>query len=259
MWGEGGGQYVLSEWVVSIPTDTVGHVVGVLGVGLLDTDWSSWAGRCWSLWLLPACQSLGVDSLSSRGSLDRSPFSILTTLLSASRAKILPSLVQVLLSALCLLTQSSRSLFSGVRSSTNAMPCLDYFHSVSPWYEPHDDLENWPALWATLMCCFVMCPSFSFSLIIASTLSSHCVVVSLLLSGPNSTRRFLTCHIILDRFFFYILHLVCYGGLSLLPAELHIFFQICAVSLSGDHKVYLTETPQIADFPLPPALWSEIS
>ena len=187
--------------VVSFPTDTVGHAVGVLGVGLLDTDWTSWAGRCWSLWLLPACESLGGGSLSSRGSLDRSPFSILTTLLSASRAKILPSLVQVLLTALCLLTRSSRSLFSGVRSSTIVMPhpfkflrawitsilCrLDTNRTMTwRWYP----LENWPTLWATLTCCFVMCPSFSFSLIITSTLSSHCIVVSLLLSEPSSTKR----------------------------------------------------------------------
>ena len=127
-----GGNMCYQSGVVSFLTDTVGHAVGVLGVGLLDTDWTSWAGRCWSL---PACESLGGGSLSSRGSLDRSPFSILTTLLSASRAKTLPSLVQVLLTALCLLTRSSRSLFSGVRSSTIAMvpAYLDYFHSVSPW------------------------------------------------------------------------------------------------------------------------------
>ena len=118
--------------VVSFPTDTVGHAVGVLGVRLLDTDWTSWAGRCWPLWLLPACESLDESSLSSRGSLDRSPFSILTTLLSAGRAKILPSLVQVLLTALCLLTRSSRSLFSGVRFSTIAMP--DPFRFLRAWY-----------------------------------------------------------------------------------------------------------------------------
>ena len=45
--------------VVSFPSDTVGYAVGVLGVSLLDTDWTSWAGRCWPLWLLPACESLG--------------------------------------------------------------------------------------------------------------------------------------------------------------------------------------------------------
>ena len=44
--------------MVSFATDPVGHAVGVLGVGLLDTDWTCWAGRSWSLWLLPACESL---------------------------------------------------------------------------------------------------------------------------------------------------------------------------------------------------------
>ena len=38
---EGGGSMCYQSGVVLIPTDTVGHVVGVLGVGLLDTDWSS--------------------------------------------------------------------------------------------------------------------------------------------------------------------------------------------------------------------------
>ena len=122
--GEGGGNMCYQSGVVSFPSDTVGYAVGVLGVSLLDTDWTSWAGRCWSLWLLPACESQGGGSLSSRGSLDRSPFSILTTLLSASTAKILPSLVQVLLTALCLLTRSSCFLFSGVRSSTIAIACV---------------------------------------------------------------------------------------------------------------------------------------
>ena len=44
--------------MVSFATDTVGHAVGVLGVALLHTDWTWWAGRSWSLWLLPACESL---------------------------------------------------------------------------------------------------------------------------------------------------------------------------------------------------------
>ena len=57
-WGGGGGNMCYQNGMVSFATDTVGHAVGVLGVGLLDTDWTCWAGRSWSLWLLPACESL---------------------------------------------------------------------------------------------------------------------------------------------------------------------------------------------------------
>jgi len=53
-----GGNMCYQSGMVSFATDTVGHAVGVLGVGLLDTDWTWWAGRSWSLWLLPACESL---------------------------------------------------------------------------------------------------------------------------------------------------------------------------------------------------------